>query len=383
MHKNKIGHRSDDKTQVEFAEGSIITESKHKSNGDSSKVDMDWASPRHMQTALLILTTFLGSYLCYLIARPFLPSLGWAIGLSVLATPTQKWLETKIGRPSLCAFVCTIFIGLFVAIPLFFALQQLMVQASNGASQIDEMMQSGEWRTFFHSHPKLDTMLERIETQWDIPGIARFIATSLSQTAIVFIRDSVYQLVDLGLTFYLLFFLLRDRVFILETLSSFSPLTIPQMVMMYRRVNDTIHATVYGSFVVAAVQGTVLGMTFWYLDLPAPFFWGLMMACLAVTPIAGAFMVWGPTALFLAARGDWLRCTILIASGVFVIVIIDNVLRPALVGRHLKVHTALVFISVVGGVLLFGPSGALLGPMVLTITQVLLELGHLQRSIRT
>ncbi len=91
----------------------------------------------------------------------------------------------------------------------------------------------------------------------------------------------------------------------------------------------------------------------------------------------------GPTALFLAARGDWLRCTILIASGVFVIVIIDNVLRPALVGRHLKVHTALVFISVVGGVLLFGPSGALLGPMVLTITQVLLELGHLQRSITT
>ncbi len=134
------------------------------------------------------------------------------------------------------------------------------------------------------------------------------------------------------------------------------------MVMMYRRVNDTIHATVYGSFVVAAVQGTVLDDLL-VSRFACPFLLGLMMACLAVTPIAGAFMVWGPTALFLAARGDWLRCTILIASGVFVIVIIDNVLRPALVGRHLKVHTALVFISVVGGVLLFGPSGALLGPM--------------------
>jgi predicted PurR-regulated permease PerM len=97
------------------------------------------------------------------------------------------------------------------------------------------------------------------------------------------------------------------------------------------------------------------------------------MACLALAPVAGAVLVWGPAVVFLVLEGHWGKAFVLVTLGVLAIVIVDNLLRPVLVGKQLQTHTVLVFISVVGGMMLYGPSGTLLGPIVLTVTQVLLE----------
>jgi predicted PurR-regulated permease PerM len=345
----------------------------HQENGKSSE---DWASPSHMHFAFFMLSLLLGIYLCYLIALPFLPSLAWAIGLSVLAAPLQKWLETKLRHPSLCSLACTLILSLVVVVPTSFAIQQLIVQAANGAKLMEAKIQSGEWRQVFSSQPQIASALEWLESQVDLPGIAKMFASSMSEATLSILRGSFYQLIDFGLTFYLLFFLLRDRDLALKTLCRFSPLTEGQMSRVYQRVHDTICATVYGSFVVSVVQGAALGITFWGLELPAPVLWGMIMAGLALAPVAGAFLVWGPAAVFLVVDGHWVKAILLVAAGVFVIVIVDNMLRPILVGKRLQTHTVLVFISVVGGMLLFGPSGILLGPIVLMITQVLLELHH-------
>ena len=346
------------------------------SNNPIPSADADWASPSHVHIAFLLFATLLGTYLCYLLALPFLPSLVWAIGLAVLAAPYQNWLETKVGHPGISSLICTCLLGLLVVIPVTFAIQQLAQQASNGAMLMEAKIESGEWRQFFSSQPKVASQMERLGMQLDLPGISKTLATSMSSATMSLLKGSVYQMIDFGLTFYFLFFLLRDRALAKETLCKFSPLTIPQMAMLVRRVNETICATVYGSFVVAAVQGVALGATFWSLGLPAPFLWGVIMAFLALAPIAGAILVWGPAAAFLAMEGSWGKAALLVASGIFVIVAIDNLLRPALVGKRLQIHTVPVFISVVGGMLIFGPSGLLLGPIVLTVTQVLLELNN-------
>ncbi|XZE18866.1 AI-2E family transporter [Pirellulaceae bacterium SH449] len=346
----------------------------NSTNNESVKADADWASPSHLHTAFFLLSTLLGTYLCYRIALPFLAPVAWAVGLSVLATPGQKWLEAKIGHPGLCSLVFTTVLGIVVVIPASLAIQQLLVQASNGAILIEEKIQSGEWREVVSSYSEHAAVLKRFENLMDLSAIAKMLAASTSGATMLLVRDSVYQLIDFGLTFYLLFFLLRDREFVLKTLSKLLPLTAAQMNTMCQRVNDTITVTVYGSFVVAAIQGIVLGVTFWLLDLPAPFLWGLIMACLALAPLVGAFIVWGPAAIFLVMGGEWGKAALLVASGVFVLVVVDNLLRPTLVGKRLKTHTVLVFISVVGGMLLFGPSGVLLGPIILTVTQVLLEI---------
>jgi predicted PurR-regulated permease PerM len=98
-----------------------------------------------------------------------------------------------------------------------------------------------------------------------------------------------------------------------------------------------------------------------------------VMALLAVVPVLGAFVVWIPAALFLALEGSWGKALILTLWGMLVVGTIDNLLRPLLVGNRLKLHTVLAFMSVVGGLILFGPAGLILGPVALTFTMVLLE----------
>src|SRR6185503_5891450 len=112
------------------------------------------------------------------------------------------------------------------------------------------------------------------------------------------------------------------------------------------------------------------------LGLSAPLLWGVVMSLLAVVPVLGAFVVWIPAAIFLALEGSWGKALILTIWGAIVVGGIDNVLRPILVGNRLKLHTILAFISVVGGLVLFGSAGLNLGPVLLTITIVLLEVWH-------
>jgi predicted PurR-regulated permease PerM len=173
---------------------------------------------------------------------------------------------------------------------------------------------------------------------------------------------------------YLLFYFLRDRRSALDALRALSPLTRSEMDHLFARLDDTVHATIYGTLAVAMVQGLLGGLMFWWLGLPAPWLWGVVMGLLAVVPVLGAFIVWIPAALFLALEGSLGKALILTLWGTVVVGTIDNLLQPILVGRRLRLHTVLAFIAVVGGLMLFGASGLILGPLILATTQVLLEI---------
>jgi predicted PurR-regulated permease PerM len=143
---------------------------------------------------------------------------------------------------------------------------------------------------------------------------------------------------------------------------------------LFSRVGDTVYATIYGTLAVAAVQGTLGGLMFWWLGLPAPLLWGLVMGVLAVVPVLGAFIVWIPAALFLALDGSWGKALILALWGGVAVGGIDNVIYPILVGNRMKLHTIPAFMAIVGGLIVFGPSGLILGPVALTVTVLLLEI---------
>jgi len=152
-----------------------------------------------------------------------------------------------------------------------------------------------------------------------------------------------------------------------------SPLPEVEMHRLFQRVGDTVYATIYGTLVVAAVQGVLGGLVFWWLALPAPLLWGLVMAALAIVPVLGAFIVWVPTAIFLALNGSWGDAMTLTVWGVVVVGGSDNLLYPMLIRDRMRLHTIPAFISVVGGLLLFGASGLILGPVAVTITIFLLR----------
>jgi predicted PurR-regulated permease PerM len=181
---------------------------------------------------------------------------------------------------------------------------------------------------------------------------------------------------QLLITMMCLFFFLRDRQSVLGGLKKQLPLSEPEADRILRRVNDTIYATIFGSLTVAFVQGCMGGFMFWMLGLPSPLFWGAMMGLLAVVPMLGTFVIWAPTAMWLALSGDWTRAIILTAWGGIAIGFIDNLLYPYLVGNRMRFHTLLVFFAIVGGLSVFGTVGIILGPVLLAVADGLLQVWH-------
>ena len=334
----------------------------------------DWASRRHVHLLALLAAIGLGLYLCYLMALPFVPALTWAAALAVLFMPVQRRLESALKHPNLAASVSVLAIGLIVVVPATFMGQRLVSEAVTGANSIRAHVESGEWQRALDGYPRVAPIARRIEQQIDLPGIISNIAAWLTNAIASLVTGSVIQAIGVLLTFYLLFYFLRDRRAVIQSLGALSPLSKADMDRLCSRVSDTVHATIYGTLAVAAVQGTVGGLMFWWLGLPAPVLWGVVMGILAVVPVLGAFIVWIPAAVVLVLDGSWGKALMLAVWGAVVVGGIDNLLYPILVGKRLKLHTIPAFIAIVGGLIVFGPSGLILGPVTLTVTILLLEI---------
>ena len=188
------------------------------------------------------------------------------------------------------------------------------------------------------------------------------------------LRSSFGQLVNIVLTFYLFFFFLRDRKAIMSGLGDLTSLTEAETKYVVDRCSDTIHATVFGTLVVAAAQGVLSGLMFWWLDLPVPLFWGTVMGLLAIVPVLGAFVIWVPAAIFLALEGHWGKAIILTVWGGIVVASVDNLLYPMLVSNRLKLHIVPTLVATIGGIIVFGASGIILGPTIFAVTLALLKI---------
>lgn len=141
-----------------------------------------------------------------------------------------------------------------------------------------------------------------------------------------------------------------------------------------------IRVSLGGKLVMASIQGTLGGLMFGWLGLPAPVFWGCAMAVLSVFPVIGSFLVWGPVAISYALHGDWRHAVLLTGWGVLIINPVDNLLGPVLVGSALRLHTLLTFFSVIGGLAAFGVSGVVLGPVTVAVSVGLMEMYDRSRS---
>lgn len=334
----------------------------------------DWGSPIHVHALVLMAATGVGIYFCYWMAAPFFPALAWALALAVLFDPLYRWLESKVKLPNLAATFCVLAVAVIVVVPAVFVADRIIGEAARGAETIRILVESGEWRRAFEAHPKIAPVGHWIEQHFDLPALVQTAASWLTNTAASFVRGSVVQLIGIVLTFYMLFYFLRDRGMALESLRSLSPLSNAEINRLFVDVTDTVHATVYGTLAVAVVQGTLGGLMFWWLGLPAPLLWGLVMGLLAVVPVLGAFVIWIPAAVFLLLDGSVWKALLLTVWGAIVVGGIDNLLYPILVGSRLKMHTVIAFVSIVGGLIVFGPSGLILGPVIFTITRGLLEI---------
>ena len=331
-------------------------------------------------TLVLAAATVLAFYVCYRLALPFLPAITWALALAVVTQPLHGRILKLTGRPNLAAALSVLVVAALIVAPAVLLARQLVGEAGRGLEALKAQTEQGRWQAALEANPALARALDVAAPGADVRGATERVVGAASSYLSSFVGGSLWALAQLLITFFTLFYLFRDRRLFLKGVRSLLPLSQSETDRLFARVADTIYATFYGTFAVSLVQGLLGGLMFWWLGLPSPLMWGVVMFLLSLVPVLGAPVVWGPAALFLAATGNWGKALILTVWGLVVIGSIDNLLFPVLVGDRVRMHALLVFFSVIGGLLLFGAAGLVLGPVAVVITTLLVEVWRMRLS---
>ncbi|MFL6447599.1 MAG: AI-2E family transporter [Bryobacteraceae bacterium] len=324
------------------------------------------AIPASWRTVVLFIITFAVVGLSLAVMSPFFPAITGAIALTVAVRRPYTWLEKRLRNRTLAAAVGVLLVVLLILGPVLLVVQSLGHRVAAAAAAI----QSGsaqDWATETISRfPRLNRLVDQVlgvvNLRQAAQGTAGFIANRIKGL----LTGSVATVTQGVLMLFTLFFVLRDRHQAAAMFRSILPLSEAQRDHLTERMQNTIEATMQGSVTIAAIQGTLGGVMFWILGVPSAAFWAFTMAILATIPSLGTFLVWMPVAVYLAVSGHWVKGLILAGWGASVIGTVDNLLYPTLVGKKMQLHTVPVLFAVLGAVGLFGISGIVLGPLILT-----------------
>ena len=333
-----------------------------------------WWTREHLMTVALFALTVLLLYGCYRVARPFLAALTLAVAIAVAAFPLHRWVSRRIKARSLAAGATLLLVIIVIVAPAFFIGQQVALEAAKGVEQIRANLTPEDWEKFRKEHPRVGAIVDRIEREVNLRDTLQQAAGAVSGTALSAVKGSVQGIVQMFIVFFFLFFLFRDWKGALAGLRSVLPLTDGEANRLFEVVGDTISAVINGMLLVALAQGTLGGLIFWWLGLPAPILWGAVMAVLSFLPMLGTGIIWVPAAGFLALQGHWIKAFILIGWGVLAIGLVDNFMYPTLVGKKIRLHMIAVFIALLGGVMIFGFAGVILGPVLFAMAYGVLQI---------
>lgn len=328
----------------------------------------DKLSFAHMRSAFFaFLIVGLGLALLYLFL-PFLYPIFWAGILAVLFYPTYQALNRRIKNDSLSAFFVEILIVLVILLPLTFVIALLV----NQSLELYQVVTKGQ---FFSSAGALadrlkDTVLgpyiAQAQAQWGeytseaAKNISLFLFNELKNITTNSVRLGFY----LFLMMYTLYYFFKDGPRMLSRLVHLSPLGDQYEAMLSERVAATVRATLKGSLIIGMVQGAIGAVLFWATGVPGAFVWGVLMTAASLIPGIGAFLVWLPVGIVMIVLGNvWQGVTILVV-GALIISLVDNLMRPILVGKGTKMHSLVVLFSTLGGIAAFGLSGVVIGPVI-------------------
>jgi predicted PurR-regulated permease PerM len=305
---------------------------------------------------------------------PFYGAILWAAIIALLFAPLYHWLLPRMGRRSTPAALLTLLLVLLsVVLPLALVSASLVREAAS----LVQRLQSGELNPSLYFHGVFDALPEWLSVQLDHFGLGTFSVLLQRLTAALaqggqFIATQAFSVGQITFEFvasvfislYLCFFLIRDGESVVRSLRRAVPLAPAHQQELLGKFSTVIRATVKGNLLVAAVQGALGGLAFWFLDVGGALLWAVLMAFLSLLPAIGAGLVWLPVAAWFLLSGAVWQGLGLIAYGVLVIGLVDNLLRPILVGKDTGMPDYVVMLTTLGGMAVFGLNGFVLGPVI-------------------
>jgi predicted PurR-regulated permease PerM len=318
------------------------------------------------------------------ILLPFYGVILWAVIIALLFAPLHRWLLPRLGNRITVTALLTLMVVLIIVI-LPFVL--LTVALAHETTLVYAQLQSGALnpvqylRGVFEALPPwMTTLLDRFGLE-NFEVLQRRMSAGLAQgskflaTHALSIGQNTFEFfASLCITMYLAFFFIRDGHELAQAIRRVMPLEPEYKTELLEKFSTVIHATVKGNLLVAAIQGALGGLAFWLLGVGGALLWAVLMAFLSLLPAVGAGLVWVPVALYFFVTGALWQALALSAFGVLVIGLVDNLLRPILVGKDTRLPDYLVMITTLGGMVVFGINGFVLGP---TIAAMFVAVWHI------
>ena len=327
-----------------------------------------------LRRAVFLLLLALVTVAFFWIISPFFGAVFWAMVLALMFMPVHRRLCALLrGRDTLAALGTLLFCMVIVVVPMIFVVGAMVDEATS----FTQRLRTGEFnpRTYFEQ-------IQNALPGWSRDLLGRFGlfnaqdvvdkltaavvqgGQALTARALAIGQNTLMLLVNLGIMLYLLFFFLRDGRDLAQTIRRAVPMQRQHTDFLLSKFATVVRATVKGTVVVALVQGMLGGVAFAFLGIHGAVLWGVVMSVLSLLPAVGAALVWAPVAIYLMATGSMIEGLGLAAWGAGVMGMVDNLLRPILVGKETKLPDYLVLLSTIGGLSIFGVNGFLIGPAI-------------------
>jgi len=325
-----------------------------------------------VETRTFLLFLFLVSIGFLILLKPFFGTIFWACAIAIIFAPFQnRLLKRWPKRKNLTAFLTLLLCIVAVVLPMTFVVSSVV---SEGVALYDKL-QSGEINPARYiesmdtAFPALNSVLGKIGI--DINALktnaidaAMSSGKFIAGHALTIGQNTFGFIVSIALMLYITFFMLRDGSYLIDLIVRALPLGDTRERMLMSLFAEVTRATIKGNLVIAMLQGLIGGITLWALGIHGAILWGVLMTIASLIPAVGSALVWVPIAIYFAATGDLTSALILTGIGAGIIGMLDNVLRPILVGRDTKLPDYIVLLSTLGGIAIFGVNGFVVGPVV-------------------
>ena len=327
----------------------------------------------------IFLTTLAAvSLLFFYILKPFFYPIFWAAVIASLFYPLYKRF-TSLLNPSFSASLTLIIVTVMVLLPFSLIVTLLVkeiVNIFNSYGQTDQL--SGiiqDVNNYLHNNEFIQRIgLNETSISGRLDEIGKSVVTFVYVSVKSLTQNSLEFIVLFVLMLYSLFYFLRDGGRILKKMMFIFPLGNRYEQLLYEKFTSAASSAIKGTVVVGLIQGLLGGLLFWVTGVPGPLIWGLVMAALGAIPITGTFLVWFPAGIIKIATGHFAQGIIILLVGTVLVSTIDNILRPIIVGKDLQMHPVIVLFSTLGGVVVFGLSGFVIGPIIAALCQAFWDL---------
>ncbi|HSW61941.1 MAG TPA: AI-2E family transporter [Dissulfurispiraceae bacterium] len=325
---------------------------------------------------VMIALVLLLGFMTFQVLKPFLLPIGWAIVLSILFYPLFAYILRFVKYKSVASLItviiiCAMLLGPFSYISFAFMEE---VRSLSSSFQLNERLAH---------HPYVQWLYTKVIKIFGIPQ-AQFDKALVDN--LVHVRDVVLEKATRGfgdivlffvnflLMVFAIFFMLIDGLRFLQKGKDYMPFREEDKHRLADQIHDIVVSTIYGGVIVGIIQGLIAGIAFAIVDFKSPVLWGFATGMASFIPILGAAAVWAPAVLYLFATGATSKAVALLIIGAFGISLIDNILKPLIIGNRVKMPMLIILFSVLGGIKLFGLIGLILGPLVIALFVSVLEI---------